>query len=102
MVTQKFVQIVGNIVTRGLRRRYPTLMIRFFAGQDGDMMRVYIANHVDVGKTGRLYDVVPYPKLETLKVKELAKEIECKVEAHIEGFLGSRTDVQQPDPETAH
>lgn len=92
MITQKFVQLVGNIVARGLSRRYPTLMIRFFAGREGDMMRVYIANRVDIGMTGRLYDVVPYPKMESLHVKELAKEIESRIESHIEAFVGIRTD----------
>jgi hypothetical protein len=96
MMTQKYIQIIGNIVVRNLSQRYPALEIRFFAGKRGDMMRVYIVGRDDDRqRTGRLFDVEPNPGLETLRVKDLARRIETRIQAAVSDYAAMKFNQQK-------
>ena len=96
MLTQKYIQMVGNIVVRSMAERYPALEIRFFAGKRGDMMRVYIVGRDDDRQlTGRLFDVEPNPGLETLRVKDLARRIEARIQSAVSDYAAIRFNQQE-------
>ncbi len=62
MLTEKYIQLIGNMAANRLMRRYSHLDIKFFAGKRGDMMRMYMVQRDDKRQlTGRLYDVEPIP-----------------------------------------
>ena len=107
MLTQKYIQLIGNMAANNLIRRYPRLDIKFFSGKRGDMMRIYIVQRDDHRQlTGRLFDIETNPGIETRWVKDLAERIEAKMLEAVKNFLGpaKETDILSADealsPET--
>lgn len=91
----RLLQNLGNIASRAVQGKYPTVEIRFFVLKEGEEGRIHLSLKGDKsGRTGRLYDVqiAPTQPTDALFLKEIAVPLEKQIEAHVLEFLSANQE----------